>query len=122
MESLPIPGQGKISLLLLINYWPEVKDIPNWPLFFFFHELHGLTAAYQLALTSHQHLYLVPADFTDIDLADLVGHFFLLLILILMGPRFPQIHAEKDSFKNPENLRSSASNKFIISPDRGFLL
>jgi hypothetical protein len=81
VESLPIFGQGKISLFLLINFWQEVKDIP-FSLFFLPHELHGLTAADQLAFPSYHHLYLVPADFTDIDLADLVGHLVHLLIQI----------------------------------------
>jgi hypothetical protein len=44
-------------------------------LFFLPRQFHGLAAAVERPLAGNDHLHFVPADFTDKDLTDFVGHF-----------------------------------------------
>ena len=62
-------------------------------LFFLPHELHGLAAAVQRSLSGNDHLHLVAADFTDVNLPDFVGHFGP--PFQFMGRRFSQINADR---------------------------
>jgi hypothetical protein len=68
------PRRNDNKLLLFNGFLKESQGFSFLGLFFLPHELHGLAAAVQRSLSGNDHLHLVPADFTDVELPDFISH------------------------------------------------
>jgi hypothetical protein len=69
-------------LLFFNGFLEKSQGFSFGGLFFLSRQFHGLAAAMKGSLPGDYHLYLVSADFTDVDLPDFVRHFNALLSFI----------------------------------------